>query len=182
VQLQRDVPADSSGRGNRTARVVRRACWGLLAGASGATALNAATYSDMAIRGRPSSDAERRTAERLAESMGVPVPGRSAEVRNNRLDGAGAVAGIAVGALVGVVGELINTAGWRAPILVEALVLGGLAMAATDGSMAALGVADPRSWTKADWLSDAVPHLAFGLATAAALRATSRRPAPISQS
>jgi len=50
--------------------------------------------------------------------------------------------------------------------------LAGLgAMAATDGSMAALGVSDLRTWTRMEWLSDAVPHLAYGLATAAVAQA-----------
>ena len=37
--------------------------------------------------------------------------------------------------------------------------------------MAALGVSDPRTWTLMDWLSDGVPHLAYGLATAAVAQA-----------
>ena len=34
--------------------------------------------------------------------------------------------------------------------------------------MAALGVSDPRTWRPADWLSDLVPHLAYGAVTALA--------------
>ena len=33
--------------------------------------------------------------------------------------------------------------------------------------MAALGVDDPRSWSASSWLSDLLPHLAFGAVTAA---------------
>ncbi|MEO6509564.1 MAG: hypothetical protein ABIO16_01145 [Nocardioides sp.] len=40
-------------------------------------------------------------------------------------------------------------------------------MAATDAPMAALGVSDPRTWATADWLSDAIPHLAYGVVTTA---------------
>jgi hypothetical protein len=29
--------------------------------------------------------------------------------------------------------------------------------------MAAMGVSDPRKWSVSDWLSDLVPHLAYGL-------------------
>jgi hypothetical protein len=42
-------------------------------------------------------------------------------------------------------------------------------MAITDISMSRLGVSDPRSWHAAAWLSDAIPHLAFGATTWALL-------------
>jgi hypothetical protein len=57
-------------------------------------------------------------------------------------------------------------------------LLGGGVMATSDGSIAALGISDPRTWRKADWLSDVVPHLAYGAAAAATwrrLRPPSRR-------
>jgi hypothetical protein len=44
-------------------------------------------------------------------------------------------------------------------------------MAATDGSMTALGLTDPREWSATDWASDLVPHLVYGAAAAAALDA-----------
>lgn len=43
-------------------------------------------------------------------------------------------------------------------------------MASTDVPMPALGTADPSTWKAADWISDAVPHLAYGLVIAAVLR------------
>jgi uncharacterized membrane protein len=43
-------------------------------------------------------------------------------------------------------------------------------MAATDIPAAALGVTDPRTWSPADWVADAVPHLGYGLAVDAVLR------------
>jgi uncharacterized membrane protein len=42
-------------------------------------------------------------------------------------------------------------------------------MLATDLTIAVLGVSDPRTWDAASWLSDAVPHLAFGAVVYAAL-------------
>ncbi|MEU3465011.1 hypothetical protein ABZ721_34300 [Streptomyces sp. NPDC006733] len=36
---------------------------------------------------------------------------------------------------------------------------------------AAAGVSDPRRWSRTDWISDAVPHLAYGLAAYATLLA-----------
>ncbi len=50
------------------------------------------------------------------------------------------------------------------------VLLGLAAMAASDAPIALTGASDPRSWTRADWLSDLIPHLAYGLATAATLR------------
>ena len=38
-------------------------------------------------------------------------------------------------------------------------------MAATDLGMWQLGVTDPRTWDSRSWLSDALPHLAFGAVT-----------------
>ncbi len=38
-------------------------------------------------------------------------------------------------------------------------------MVAADAPMAVLGVSDPRTWAPADWVSDAVPHLVYGLVT-----------------
>jgi len=34
-----------------------------------------------------------------------------------------------------------------------------------------LGVTDPRTWSRADWVSDIVPHLAYGAVTASVLSA-----------
>jgi hypothetical protein len=35
-------------------------------------------------------------------------------------------------------------------------------MAAANGPMVVLGITDPRTWSAADWISDVVPHLAYG--------------------
>jgi len=44
----------------------------------------------------------------------------------------------------------------------------------TDVPLGLLDVSDPRDWAAMDWMSDAVPHLAYGLVTVAALRAGER--------
>jgi len=80
---------------------------GVLAGAAGTTALNALTYLDMAVRGRPSSGTPEQAVEQAASKVGTDVP------------------------------------------------------------MVASGLTDPRSWGVAGWLSDIVPHIAYGYATAA---------------
>jgi hypothetical protein len=147
---------------------------GAAAGAAGTTALNAVTYLDMAWRGRPSSSTPQQAVEELASRAGQPIPG-TGEERENRLDGLGALAGVAtgigVGALAGVLRPVVLRLG---PVLGPAL-LGAAAMAATDASLTRLGLTDPRQWDATAWLSDAAPHLAFGVASYATLRATTRR-------
>ncbi|TQS41872.1 hypothetical protein [Cryptosporangium phraense] len=144
---------------------------GAAAGAAGTTALNAATYLDMSWRGRPSSSAPEDTVEKIAGDLGHPVPG-DPDTRGNRLTGLGALSGILTGVGIGAVAGVLHRAGLRRlPAALGAVVVGGAAMASTDASMARLGISDPRTWSTADWLSDALPHLAYGAVTWAVLDA-----------
>jgi hypothetical protein len=127
----------------------------------------------MAWRGRPPSTAPERTVDAIADRAGHPVPG-AGEDRGNRLTGLGALAGIATGVGLGAAAGLLRSAGLRLPTGLAAIGLGAAAMATTDGSMAALGVSDPRRWSRQDWLADALPHLAYGAVTVWALRALDR--------
>lgn len=142
---------------------------GLAAGAAGTTALNALTYLDMAARGRPSSSTPQETVEKLAERTGIAVPGDQ-ETRQNRLAGLGPLSGLAAGLGVGAALGLARALGLRPGLLVAGMAAGVGAMAASDAPMTALGVTDPRSWAARDWVSDAVPHVAYGLVTAAVVR------------
>ena len=142
---------------------------GAAAGAAGTTALNAATFVDMAVRARPSSSTPQQTVETLAERAGYPVPGEGDE-RQNRLTGLGSLGGIATGIAIGSVAGFLGPITRRLPLGVASVLLGGAAMALTDGSMKRLGITDPTSWSAEDWASDALPHLAYGVATAATLR------------
>lgn len=134
------------------------------AGAAGTTVLNAVTYADMALRGRPSSQAPAQTVDKLSQDLGHPVPG-SGDVRAHRLSGLGALSGIAVGCTMGAAVSLLHRAGIRMPWWLGGAATGALAMAATDLPMARLGVSDPARWSPQDRASDAVPHLMYGLAT-----------------
>jgi hypothetical protein len=58
----------------------------------------------------------------------------------------------------------------RSPALAT-VVLALAAMAASDVPATLLGVTDPGRWALQDWLSDIVPHLAFGFTTARAYQA-----------
>ncbi|GAA4146700.1 hypothetical protein [Actinomadura keratinilytica] len=138
---------------------------GLIAGAVGTGALNVATYLDMAARARPASGTPEETVRRLARGAGVGLG--EGERAGNREAGLGPLLGYATGLGAAVAyGPLAR----RLPWPVGAVVLTALAMAGSIGPMAALGVTDPRRWSAADWASDVVPHLAYGVAAAAAFR------------
>jgi uncharacterized membrane protein len=139
-----------------------------VAGAAGTTVLNAVGYADMALRGRPASSTPDQVAERLARLSGLSIPG-TGQAWQNRREGLGALAGIATGVAVGVAAGQVRGALRRLGPFAGPAVIGGAAMLATDLTVAALGVSDPRTWDAASWLSDIVPHLAFGAVTYAAL-------------
>jgi hypothetical protein len=139
---------------------------GAVAGAAGTTALNAATYLDMTLRGRPTSSTPELTVEKLSDATGVDVPGAD-DIRSNRVNGISALLGIAtgvaVGAVFGLVDDTSNGALGRLPTMTGGLLIGTVALVGANGPMVALGVSDPRDWGFADWVSDVLPHLAYGL-------------------
>jgi hypothetical protein len=138
---------------------------GLVAGAAGATALNAMTYLDMALRARPASSAGEESVQRMAELAHVDVG--SGETAENRKAGLGPLFGYATSIAVAVTFSAAR--GTRLPIAASAAVLTGLAMAASSGPMTALKVTDPRQWNATDWVTDLVPHAVFGWVTAVTL-------------
>jgi hypothetical protein len=156
------------------ARPGRALLVGLVAGAAGTTALNVVTYLDVAVRARPGSTAPEDTAAKLADKLGIDIPGDEDEAAN-RLAGLGPLVGIAAGVGVGAAVGLARALGFRPPLVLAGVLAGGLAMAAADAPMAVLGVSDPRTWGRADWLSDAVPHLVYGAVTTAVVAAFDRR-------
>jgi hypothetical protein len=118
----------------------------------------------MAVRARPSSTTPEQTVEAAAARAHVQIPGSGSD-RQARLTGMGALSGIAVGTGVGVLSAVLSRAGVRPPLWAGAVTVAALAMAASDLPMARLGVSDPRSWSADDWISDILPHLAYGLVT-----------------
>lgn len=141
--------------------MLRRLLLGAAAGAAGTTALNAVTYLDMAIRARPTSSTPEMTVEKMAESRHIEIPGQGEE-RENRLAGLGPLSGIATGVAVGVAYGLLDIVHLRPRGLTGTLFAGGGAMALSNTMMARYGVSDPTSWSASDWMSDLVPHLAYG--------------------
>ena len=138
---------------------------GAAAGAAGTTALNAATYLDMALRGRPSSSTPERTVERLSSLAHLSIPGADGQ-RDNRLVGLGALSGIATGVGVGIAYGGAHAIGWHPSVLAGAVALTAGALAGSNGPMTLLGITDPRQWSATDWVSDLVPHAAYGLVAA----------------
>jgi hypothetical protein len=118
----------------------------------------------MAVRGRASSSTPQETVEAMADRspMDVPVDGQT---RSNRVSGLASLMGLATGVTVGAVYGAATVAG-RPPWWLASGMLSLAAMLGGNAPMAKLGVTDPRQWDVADWASDVVPHLAFGLVTA----------------
>jgi len=147
---------------------------GAAAGAAATTALNAVTYIDMVVRGRPVSSTPEDTIETLSQKAGVPIPGDE-QTRANRVAGLGPLGGLAAGVGVGVALGLARSAGWRSGPVGTTLVASAGALMAGNGPMTVLGVADPRTWSTADWLSDVGPHVAYGAVAAYVLRGLTDR-------
>lgn len=59
----------------------------------------------------------------------------------------------------------LRATGLRLPAVLGGPLLGAAAMPATDGPLALTRVSDPRDWTRAGWVADELPHLAYGVAT-----------------
>lgn len=159
--MGKSTPSGSFGTGRRGISVTGWVLRGAAAGAAGTTALNAVTYLDMAARGRGSSSTPEQTVQKLAEKVHVDIPGEG-ETRENRLQGLGPLTGLLAGVGVGVLAGLARAAGFRASPPVGAALTALGAMVAGNGPMTVLGVTDPRTWSAGAWLSDVVPHLAYG--------------------
>ena len=137
---------------------------GAAGGAAGTTALNATTYLDMVLRGRPASSTPEATVEKVSDVTGVEVPG-DREARQGRVSALGALTGIGAGVGVGALLGVLRGAGLRAGPVTGPLLAGALAMVAGNAPMAGLGVSNPRKWAAKDWAADVVPRLAYGAVT-----------------
>jgi hypothetical protein len=155
------TPVGTLGKGRRGISVLGWALRGAAAGAAGTTALNAVTYLDMTVRGRGSSSTPEQTVEKLAEKAHVSIPGEG-EQREHRVQGLGPLTGLVAGVGVGVLVGLARAAGFRSQPVVGALLTTAGVLVAANGPMTVLGITDPRTWSATDWVSDVVPHLAYG--------------------
>ena len=164
------LPCRTLGIGRAIAQaMIRTLVAGAIAGAAGELALNVLTYGDMLVRARPASQMPAKTARRLADEAGVQLatPGERPEKASIREEAAGALLGSGMAVLMSVVYAVLRRAGVRLPFPVGGLLLGGAAMAVSDTTATALGATDPAEWGMAGWVSDIVPHAAYGIVAAA---------------
>ena len=154
-------------------RTGTRLLWGAAAGAVGTAVLNAVTYGDMLIRGRPASTVPAKAARILADHLGIDALRTENEDQraDNRRSATGALLGYATGVGVGVGYAVVRSRINATSALRAGLLLGLAAMVAGDGPIVVTGASDPTTWSAADWLADLVPHLAYGLAAAATFEA-----------
>jgi hypothetical protein len=157
--------------------MLRDALRGATAGAAGTTALNIATYADMTLRGRPSSEVPAEVAGELAQRVGLDLAagggdGDGAKQKaQHRRSGLGALMGYGVGLGLGLAYGALRPRLTLPGRLVAGGALGLAAMAASDAPATALKKTNPATWGAAGWLADVVPHLAYGLVTAATYEA-----------
>jgi hypothetical protein len=156
------TPLGTIGKGRRGISTLGWALRGAAAGAAGSTALNAVTYLDMTVRGRGTSSTPEDTVEKLAQKAHLEIPGEG-EKRANRVQGLGPLTGLVAGVGVGVLTGLARAAGFRSQPLVGTALTTASVLVAANGPMTVLGITDPRTWSATDWLSDVVPHLAYGV-------------------
>jgi hypothetical protein len=99
--------------------------------------------------------------EKLAATAHVPIPG-DGDKRQSRVQGLGALTGLGAGVGIGALVGLVRALGFRSQPLVGTGLITGTVLVSTNGPMTVLGVTDPRTWSAVDWISDLVPHLAYG--------------------
>ena len=159
--MAKKTPIGTFGKGRRGISTAGWLLRGAAAGAAGSTALNAVTYLDMVVRGRGTSSTPEDAVEKLAATAHLPIPGEG-DTRQNRVQGLGPLLGLVAGIGVGVLGGVARASGYRSakPVGTALTTLGVLL--AANGPMTVLGITDPRTWSATDWLSDVVPHLAYG--------------------
>lgn len=138
--------------------LVRSVLLGTSSGAAGTTALNAVTFLDMALRGRPASRTPQDTVARVAGSLHIGLG--TGATRESRLSGLGSLGGTATGVAVGTAYGLAHALGIRPPRWAAAELLTAAALAAGNLPLVLSGMSDPREWSVGDWLADVVPHVA----------------------
>lgn len=144
---------------------------GLLVGVVATTALNAATYADMLIRGRPASRVPAHAVGNLADRVGVFLGNEPRAA--SRKEAAGALMGYITG--IGLASGYVLAEPYvrgRRPVWLVGSALGAAAMVGGNVPAIASGSTHPKRWGVEDWLADIVPHLAFGLVAVATADAT----------
>ena len=151
---------------------------GIVAGAAGTVALNLATYADMALRGRSSSSAPSKMIDKVTKQLHLPLSpqgvGAQDETTQNRESGLGALLGYVNGLGTGILYGVVRSQFDEVPALLAAPLVGLTAMAASDVPLVSMKLTNPKTWGLSGWLSDAIPHLIYGIVTVATYEAMSR--------
>ncbi len=149
--------------------MLRNLLIGTIAGAAGTVALDIATYTDMAIRGRSSSNAPAQLVEQIAVKAGLPLSSKGTsyndQTAKSRESGLGALLGYVNGLATGTLYGLLRSQLGSIPAPLAGAVVGMAAMAGSDVPLITSGVSNPKTWGVSGWVSDAIPHLIYGLVT-----------------
>src|SRR5947207_6011370 len=131
---------------------------GIIAGATGTVALDTATYMDMAIRGRSSSNASSKMIDTVAKQLHLllssQVSGSKDQTVQNRESGLGALLGYVNGLGTGVIYGMLRSRFDEIPAPLAAALVGLTTMAASDIPMVALRVSNPKTWGISGWVAD----------------------------
>jgi hypothetical protein len=147
--------------------MLRGVLLGAVAGAAGNLTLEIVTYGDMLLRGRAASGVPAKMAGILADDFDIEALSSAAtgERADNRRSAAGALLGYALGVGLGGAYGFAHPGLGRVSSPLAGVAVGLAAMTAADASYALTGASDPKTWTIADWISDLVPHIIYGLVT-----------------
>ena len=158
--------------------MLNAALHGIIAGATGTVALDTATYMDMAIRGRSSSNAPSKLIDTVAKQLNLPLSSQGTDTKDqtvqNRESGLGALLGNVNGLSTGVIYGMLKSRFDEIPMPLAAVLVGLTAMAASDIPLVALRVSNPKTWGISGWLADSIPHLIYGIVTVATYEALSK--------
>lgn len=108
----------------------------------------------------------RQLVDRLAKQIGINTSDTPSEMVKNRESGIGALMGYSDGLLAGTLYGMPRPTMHNLPKPIAGIGLGLAVMVLTDAPMTAMQLTDPRQWGMSGWLSDLIPHLAYGMATA----------------
>lgn len=151
----------------------RRVLASVAGAAAGVTAMDAVSYLDMLIRGRPASDVPSTVASRITGRLHVRLGDEQAS--RNRSTALGALLGSATGLTVAIGYGLLRKVTRPLPRPAAGLLVGAAAMVASDTPIVLSGLSDPRRWGTAGWMSDIVPHAVYGMTAVAVHEALIRR-------
>jgi hypothetical protein len=147
---------------------------GAIAGAAGTLALDAITYGDIVLRGRPPSTMPAEMIRRLAEKAGIAPFGKPDddvdETVRNRRNGLAALSGYVIGLSVGAAYGVLRPLTSKMPLMLQLVTLTTLMMIASDGPAAIVGATDPKTWGPSGWISDLVPHVGYALVATCVFR------------